>query len=1410
MAAFFKRSCLEKYPIKISQFLSICTNFFYDYTDIPNKLGEDIMRFKMNLQNILAWVLLSSVVFFSACSKKKSSQNLRVSTQPDGGLENVEQPVDDNTIVTPEASDSLATQVKLKNLPPSVSPELFFKGEIVNNPVFDGYAYMLGEAASLDCHNEKNYSETKKFTQTLDIDVSFLSEGEIKLCLIGVKNGERILKSIFSYKWIKDTHPPILKVTPSTITTNQPFLVNAAANEEISLSWKKLTGPGVISFSEESPNNVKISANKFGSYTAEFEAIDRAGNKTSSQISFYWGKAGPIISIDVNHFAHTEYLLMPTIDDAESFSWQVLSGPGAVILSAPLSQNTTFTADHEGIYKLRLTATNATGNSSSLEVSVTWDTTAPALLQVGQINDAVDGIISNFEFTHSSLPIIAKPGINETATIKYKLVPTGTLCDASLTYKIGIPATNDPDFEADGTYNICLEIKDLADNIAYAQTPGIILDRTPPPGLTVEGVPSNPSIEVNFSLSVLGDEVHFFKYNMGNSASVDCDDEGSYLGPIPAKNAFAMDISTLLNQEITLCLIGGDLVENFMPTAAAYKVTWTNDSLGPLTPNGFAGVAYTDGGRIKWLKSDPDAASFLLIRRAEQAVSFVPSPGISYEQGLLPDGEHFVVSHTLKNEIYDDHLSSGTHYFYALFAHDTLYNYSPSAEIEITPLASNQFNFTRGFNGAVRVIKQSTYNSGSLYFGGDFSLYDHNFAQRIIRFFPDYSLDSSFSSGQGFNSSVMDLAEDSSGTIYVGGSFTNYNGAAAARIVSINSDGSRNTNFVVGSGFNGTVNAVALDPSTGDLYVGGAFTIYNGTNSARIIRLNNDGSVDTLFDVGAGFNNSIFSLAFDAAQKKLYIGGQFTTYKGIAASRIICLTESGDIDSNFSYGGGTNNTVYTMLLDDIDNKLYVGGQFTSYQSIAASRIMRLNYDGSLDSNFYYGSGFNNIVRTLNFGATHAELYIGGNFTTYNGLTHRYAAKLFSDGSEDASYQTGIGFENTPLAGAYTSQGEVLWGGSFVSYQNSGQNFALATDVSGGRLNYFSEGSGFNSTVYQILSPNLDREIYAFGAFTMYDGKAANRLIKLDANGKADPSFNIGSGLNNIAYAATFNAQQQTLYIGGAFTSFSGTAANRLIALNTNGTIEANFFLDSGFNNIILSLAFDENNAQLYVGGRFTTYKGSTASKIVRLNTNGDMDPTFLTGAGFNNDVWALLPLSGGDILVAGAFTEYDGQNVGRIIRLKNDGSLDTNFSVGSGANGTIYALSQDEEGIWLGGAFTSFNGATYNRLTKISLSGDFIPDLNLENGFNNSVLALALDPFNKDVYVGGQFSTFKGNSQIRFVRLTAHGEKNSDFDIGTGFNSDLRSILADEKTVYVSGAFSGFNDKISSPLIKILPMGNRE
>src|SRR5690606_20274470 len=106
----------------------------------------------------------------------------------------------------------------------------------------------------------------------------------------------------------------------------------------------------------------------------------------------------------------------------------------------------------------------------------------------------------------------------------------------------------------------------------------------------------------------------------------------------------------------------------------------------------------------------------------------------------------------------------------------------------------------------------------------------------------------------------------SDGKIIIGGDFTSYNGTSRNHIVRLNLDGSIDTSFVIGTGTNIQVLATSIQ-SDGKVIVGGYFTNYNGSFINRIARLNTDGSLDPTFVVGTGANNTVFTSAIQSDGK---------------------------------------------------------------------------------------------------------------------------------------------------------------------------------------------------------------------------------------------------------------------------------------------------------------------------------------------------------------------------------------------------------------------------------------------------------------------------------------------------------------------------------------------------------------
>ena len=154
-----------------------------------------------------------------------------------------------------------------------------------------------------------------------------------------------------------------------------------------------------------------------------------------------------------------------------------------------------------------------------------------------------------------------------------------------------------------------------------------------------------------------------------------------------------------------------------------------------------------------------------------------------------------------------------------------------------------------------------------------------------------------------------------------------------------------------------------------------------------------------------------------------------------------------------------------------------------------------------------------------------------------------------------------------------------------------------------------------------------------------------------------------------------------------------------------------------------------------IGGNFTSYNGTQRNGIARIQTSGELDPTFDPGDGINivggdfiSDVGVQ---TDGKIVVVGSFTSFNGQACGNIIRLNTNGTIDTSFrsTAGSGANGTVRSVVVRADGkIIIGGDFTLFNGTSRKYVARLNGDGTVDTTYNSGNALNNSVYTLGPSP----------------------------------------------------------------------------------
>jgi uncharacterized delta-60 repeat protein len=376
-----------------------------------------------------------------------------------------------------------------------------------------------------------------------------------------------------------------------------------------------------------------------------------------------------------------------------------------------------------------------------------------------------------------------------------------------------------------------------------------------------------------------------------------------------------------------------------------------------------------------------------------------------------------------------------------------------------------------------------------------------------------------FFSGQGFNNVVIPISTVSgTNKLYIGGAFTAYpSGSTLNRIVRVNQDGTRDNTFQIGTGFSATVNVIKEDTSTGNVYVGGTFTNYSGVGVNRIVRLKPDGFIDTTFNIGTGFiNGTVTDIALQPDGKVVVVGG-ITGYNGTNIAKIVRLNTDGSIDSGFQTTSGFTGALGAVnpqnVIIDSAGKIVVAGQMTGFSTTSIGRFVRLNSDGTLDTAFQAnaGTGFNGQAYGGVNQLSNGQYIVCGDFTNYNGTSKTRVARINNNGTLDNTFGLSPTLNNFVLASILDSQENIYLHGAFTNFGGvTGQNF-MGKITSGGTYDLsYTFSSSLNATPATIgvqIKVENSGSIILGGAFTSFSGQTGiNRILRQRPTGGSLRNF----------------------------------------------------------------------------------------------------------------------------------------------------------------------------------------------------------------------------------------------------------------------------------------------------------------
>ena len=227
--------------------------------------------------------------------------------------------------------------------------------------------------------------------------------------------------------------------------------------------------------------------------------------------------------------------------------------------------------------------------------------------------------------------------------------------------------------------------------------------------------------------------------------------------------------------------------------------------------------------------------------------------------------------------------------------------------------------------------------------------------------------------------------------------------------------------------------------------------------------------------------------------------------------------------------------------------------------------------------------------------------------------------------------------------------------------------------------YFGSAGCKNATV--LSTTIVNGEVIVAGAFTeaCQEGPASSGHCVAGTTVTRDDIFayQLGTGVIDPNFAPQVNqgpiysvvaGPNNTVYVGGAFTTMNGVSQRGVVQLNvTPGTASTDGALVTAFrghvNNYVKSMALNGN--ALYVSGMFTSADSTSEGSVARLNaTTGAVDTSFsmpisnpaVSGLALKVDAMSLTA-SGQELVIGGTFLDVAGQSRPRVALINTGGGL---------------------------------------------------------------------------------------------------------------------------------------------------------
>jgi len=401
----------------------------------------------------------------------------------------------------------------------------------------------------------------------------------------------------------------------------------------------------------------------------------------------------------------------------------------------------------------------------------------------------------------------------------------------------------------------------------------------------------------------------------------------------------------------------------------------------------------------------------------------------------------------------------------------------------------------------------------------------------------------------------------------------------------------------------------------------GSFRTFGARISPFVIRLNNNGSIDTTFHSPFLYDQKTYITGLTdvevASDGSVFVVG----FTGLDFKNVYKLKSNGQIDPSFQLPFPSASGVLNIEIKN--EQIILSGTGVYSQQIppySVYYVVKLNMNGSLVNTFLP----NRVIGDNEYNCLalkDSSILLYGNITSYNTTPTNRIIKISSKGELDNTF---YGAPNNQVKKIIEiGNNEFIISGTFTTFNGvPTQGGVVRVDQNGNIINTF-DFSAFptHALTLEMYSINEDSLLLNGGYVNTLSPVTTCSILKTSITGVIDKKYfvntnNTSSGLGKLAYDST---SKRMMAVGQLFIEPSGEVTKKVISqfysIDLEGKIYSHIKAENGISSLYFatSVLKLKDSSIVFVGFNDGMYKGFQYNSFCKLDKNLAIIPdTFLT------------------------------------------------------------------------------------------------------------------------------------------------------------------------------------------------------